>query len=181
MEAPFVGAPSGANLRIKAVPNGMDYLLRKKGYADALTVVSSSSSEANLGSGRRVPRITLRLVPAKLATAAEGRLSRQDPKQPAYTTYPVRLTPYPTRYLANTPGNIRQLAEAAGLAVERVDWVGGRPEYLRVTGPSYLTGWPYERLVNTVPAFSRRSGFSSLRYCAGHKPAPTRLRSSGHM
>jgi hypothetical protein len=49
----------------------------------------------------------------------------------------------PTRYLANTPGDIRRLAQAAGLAVERVERVEGRPEYLRVTVPTYLAGWVY--------------------------------------
>jgi hypothetical protein len=40
------------------------------------------------------------------------------------------------------------------LAVERVDRVEGRPEYLRVTAPTYLAGWLYERLVNTVPVLA---------------------------
>ena len=33
--------------------------------------------------------------------------------------------------------------------------VEGRPEYLRISAPSYLIGWLYERLVNRVPALAR--------------------------
>jgi hypothetical protein len=88
------------------------------------------------------------------------------------TTCPARLTPhrfhqwvnkkrdreaedtFPTRYRANTPGDIRRLAKATGLAVERVERVEGRPEYLRVTAPTYLAGWHYERRVNVVPVLA---------------------------
>jgi hypothetical protein len=40
------------------------------------------------------------------------------------------------------------------LAVGRVERVEGRPEYLRMTAPTYLAGWLYERLVNVLPVLA---------------------------
>lgn len=62
---------------------------------------------------------------------------------------------FPTRYLANTPADIRQLAAKTGFKVEMIDLVEGRPEYLRFSALTYLGGWMYERLVNTVPLLNR--------------------------
>jgi SAM-dependent methyltransferase len=61
---------------------------------------------------------------------------------------------FPTRYLANTPSAIRRLAQAAGLGVEHIELIEGRPEYLRMTAPTYLLGWLYERAVNLTPALA---------------------------
>lgn len=60
---------------------------------------------------------------------------------------------FPTRYYANTPAAIRRLARDAGLRVESIDLVEGRPEYLRLTPPTYLVGYVYERIVNSSPLF----------------------------
>ena len=54
---------------------------------------------------------------------------------------------FPTRYRANSPGDIQSLAARAGLEVVRIDLIEGRPEYLRFAVPTYLLGWLYERLV----------------------------------
>ena len=62
---------------------------------------------------------------------------------------------FPTRYLANSPGDIRRLAAGAGLDVVKIDLIEGRPEYLRFSAPTYLLGWLYERLVNQVPGLWR--------------------------
>ena len=62
---------------------------------------------------------------------------------------------FPTRYRANSPGDIRALAAGAGLEVVRIDLIEGRPEYLRFSAPTYLLGWLYERVVNRVPGLAR--------------------------
>jgi SAM-dependent methyltransferase len=61
---------------------------------------------------------------------------------------------FPTRYRANTPAAIERLARGAGLRVESVELVEGRPEYLRLTPPTYLAGYVYERIVNSSPRFA---------------------------
>ncbi len=57
---------------------------------------------------------------------------------------------FPTRYRANSPGTLRRLAANAGLDVIAIDLIESRPEYLRITWPTYLVGWAYERLVNSA-------------------------------
>jgi SAM-dependent methyltransferase len=57
---------------------------------------------------------------------------------------------FPTRYRANTKRAVIRLAENAGLMVERIERIEGRPEYLRMTELTYLVGAAYERLVNTM-------------------------------
>jgi SAM-dependent methyltransferase len=61
---------------------------------------------------------------------------------------------FPTRYRANCLGDIQRLAAEAGLLVERVERIEGRPEYLRMTWPTYLVGLAYERLVNSAEVFA---------------------------
>jgi SAM-dependent methyltransferase len=58
---------------------------------------------------------------------------------------------FPTVYRANTPATIRRLAKRHSFAVDRLDTVEGRPEYLRHFGLLYSIGVVYERTVNTVP------------------------------
>jgi SAM-dependent methyltransferase len=55
---------------------------------------------------------------------------------------------FPTLYRLNSRGAVRKYAKAVGLEVERVWTVEGRPEYLRLTPPTYLAGMIYERTVN---------------------------------
>ena len=59
---------------------------------------------------------------------------------------------FPTLYRANTPRQIERLADQAGLVVNGIELVEGRPEYLRMTAPTYLLGLAYERLVNRFQA-----------------------------
>ena len=61
---------------------------------------------------------------------------------------------FPTRYRANSPGDLRALAAGAGLEVVRIELIEGRPEYLRFSAPTYLLGWLYERVVNWVPGLA---------------------------
>jgi SAM-dependent methyltransferase len=62
---------------------------------------------------------------------------------------------FPTLYRANTRAAIERLARDAGLLVEAIDFVEGRPEYLRLTVPTYLAGYLYERIVNSSPLLER--------------------------
>lgn len=55
---------------------------------------------------------------------------------------------FPTRYLANSRGQVRRLAKGAGFDVEVIELVEGRPEYLRISPATYVAGLAYERLVN---------------------------------
>lgn len=66
---------------------------------------------------------------------------------------------FPTRYRANTMEAIHRLADAAGFQVERLERVESRPEYLRMTVPTYLAGVLYERFVNR---FDRLEAFRIL-------------------
>jgi len=62
----------------------------------------------------------------------------------------AEIDTFPTRYRTNTKGDIQRLAAAAGFTVERVERIEGRPEYLRMTWPTYLVGFLYERIVNST-------------------------------
>ncbi|MEZ5849063.1 MAG: class I SAM-dependent methyltransferase [Hyphomicrobiaceae bacterium] len=57
---------------------------------------------------------------------------------------------FPTRYRANTKGDVTRLAREAGLAVAEIERIEGRPEYLRMAAPLYLAGLAYERTVNAI-------------------------------
>jgi SAM-dependent methyltransferase len=61
---------------------------------------------------------------------------------------------FPTLYRANSPRSIRKLAADSGLACESLSAIEGRPEYLRLTVPTYLAGVLYERLVNSSDLLS---------------------------
>lgn len=55
---------------------------------------------------------------------------------------------FPTLYRCNTRGDVMKVADAAGMSVEDVVFIEGRPEYLRIVAPTYFLGWLYERVVN---------------------------------
>jgi SAM-dependent methyltransferase len=98
-----------------------------------------------------------------------GKLLFKTPNRTHYMPLIARITPYrfhrwinrlrgrhetdtfPTRYLCNAPSQISRLAASAGLMVERIELIEGRPEYLRISTPTYLLGIAYERLVNALP------------------------------
>jgi SAM-dependent methyltransferase len=61
---------------------------------------------------------------------------------------------FPTRYKANTPGEVHRLAKHAGFEVDSIVLTEGRPEYLRIFAPLYLVGFLYERLVNSSTLFA---------------------------
>lgn len=57
---------------------------------------------------------------------------------------------FPTRYRANTSGEVSRLANETGFHVDQLRLIEGRPEYLRVSWPTYVIGIFYERLVNRL-------------------------------
>ena len=60
----------------------------------------------------------------------------------------AEIDTFPTRYRANTKADITRLASQTGFDVISIDRVEGRPEYLRMTAPTYFLGMLYERVVN---------------------------------
>lgn len=57
---------------------------------------------------------------------------------------------FPTLYRANTPADISRIAAGSGLEVVSLERIESRPEYLRISGPTYLAGLAYERIVNST-------------------------------
>jgi SAM-dependent methyltransferase len=57
---------------------------------------------------------------------------------------------FPTRYRLNSRSAVARHAATAGLEAERLWTVEGRPEYLRLTPPTYFAGYLYERAVNRL-------------------------------
>jgi SAM-dependent methyltransferase len=55
---------------------------------------------------------------------------------------------FPTLYKANSIRDIRRIATRTGFTVSAIERIEGRPEYLRISWPTYLIGAAYERLVN---------------------------------
>ena len=74
---------------------------------------------------------------------------------------------FPTRYRINEPKSVAGYAQKNGFEVCEIQLIEGRPEYLRMSAPSYLLGWLYERLVNSSKAFAR---FRILLVCTLKKP-----------
>ena len=54
-----------------------------------------------------------------------------------------------------------------GIEPQGIQLIEGRPEYLRMSTPSYLLGWLYERVVNSSEVFAR---FRVVLVCALEKP-----------
>lgn len=61
---------------------------------------------------------------------------------------------FPIHYRANTKGDIEPLASATGFIVDSLECIEGRPEYLRMTWPTYLLGRVYERIINSPHALA---------------------------
>ena len=61
---------------------------------------------------------------------------------------------FPTRYRANTKGDVVNLAKRTNFDVLTIKRIEGRPEYLRMTTITYVFGLLYERLVNLSELFA---------------------------
>ena len=72
---------------------------------------------------------------------------------------------FPTLYRANSTRAMMRLADRAGFAVESIELIEGRPEYLRHNVALYCGGILYERLVNSSSLLEpfRLVMFSTLR------------------
>lgn len=57
---------------------------------------------------------------------------------------------FPTLYRANTKAEVQRLAAKTGLEIVIIERLEQRPEYMRVSVPTYLAGAAYERLVNST-------------------------------
>jgi len=57
---------------------------------------------------------------------------------------------FPTLYRCNTKADVMKYARKVGFAIEKIQFVEGRPEYLRLTALTYLFGFLYERIVNST-------------------------------
>lgn len=57
---------------------------------------------------------------------------------------------FPTLYRANSSADVRRLSAGAGFEVVALERIERRPEYLRMSLPTYLIGAAYERLVNST-------------------------------
>ena len=102
-----------------------------------------------------------------------GQLLFETPNRTHYMPHIARITPhrfhqwvnrkrgraetdtFPTRYKCNAPGDVRAIALRAGLSVDQIDLIEGRPEYLRMSVPTNVIGLGYERLVNATDLLAR--------------------------
>ena len=66
----------------------------------------------------------------------------------------ARHDTFPTYYRLNTPRAIRRCGQRAGFRDIEVSVVEGRPEYLRLSAPTYAVGWLYEKIVNSSKLFA---------------------------
>lgn len=115
-----------------------------------------------------------------------GKLLFKTPNKSHYMPIIARLTPhgfhqwinrkrgrnetdtFPTRYKCNSPSDIMAIAQRVGMNVDEIELIEGRPEYLRLSGPTYVVGLGYERLVNTTKLLER---FRILLIATLSKPA----------
>lgn len=62
---------------------------------------------------------------------------------------------FPTRYKANSKKDINTISDKAGFTECSIQLIEGRPEYMRLSGITYVAGAAYERLVNSTDIFSK--------------------------
>ena len=62
---------------------------------------------------------------------------------------------FPTVYRANTPRTLTRIGRKIGLQPGTFMLLESRPEYLRVSAPTYLIGILYEKMVNNFPLLGR--------------------------
>ena len=61
---------------------------------------------------------------------------------------------FPTTYLCNSKPQLKRLAQTCGFEIEILKFLEWRPEYLRLTPPTYIGGIAYERIVNSTALLS---------------------------
>ena len=60
---------------------------------------------------------------------------------------------FPTAYKVNSNIAVKKLSRESGFLIREIQFIEGRPEYLRLTAFTYLFGFLYERLVNATDLF----------------------------
>ena len=101
-----------------------------------------------------------------------GKLVLLTPNRRHYVCLIARMTPHwfhrwfsarygrfeddvsPTRYRANTPRRLRELASGAGFRITELELYEAPPGYLDLFWPAYMLGVAYERLVNRFEALA---------------------------
>lgn len=101
-----------------------------------------------------------------------GVLIAKTPNRNHYVSLIARLTPlwfhkfynkrrgrqaedtFGTYYQLNTERDVKRHCESSGLAIEKIFFKEGRPEYLRVLFIFYAVGFLYERIVNSMNIFA---------------------------
>ncbi len=62
---------------------------------------------------------------------------------------------FPTLYRSNTHRDVRDLAAQSGFRIKSIERIEGRPEYMRISWPTYLLGAAYERVVNASSVLAK--------------------------
>ena len=75
---------------------------------------------------------------------------------------------FPTRYRCNSSAQLQRLAIQTGLAIDDIEFIEGRPEYMRINPITYCAGLLYERLVNLN---ERLAGLRVVMIASLSKPA----------
>src|SRR6218665_1333626 len=66
---------------------------------------------------------------------------------------------FPTQYKTNSGAAVRRLAKAAGLRVERIDYLNQYPNYFMFNGPLFFMGMCYERVTSRFEALKALRGW----------------------
>lgn len=61
---------------------------------------------------------------------------------------------FPTFYRVNSKKKVIYYGESTGFEVESIEMIEGRPEYLRISWPTYIIGIIYEKIVNSTDILS---------------------------
>lgn len=88
---------------------------------------------------------------------------------------------FPTRYRANTRPAITAIGVRNGSVLESYVTHEDRPEDLRITAPTYVVGWMYERAVNTLPGARSPQRADRDAAQASRRSARRRLRPAMHL
>lgn len=72
---------------------------------------------------------------------------------------------FPTLYRCNTRRAVLRCARTAGLSVGSMEFIEGRPEYLRLTWVTYVLGYIYERIVNSQEILAPLRSVKIIHLC----------------
>jgi len=140
----------------------------KLGYAESIPYKDNSFDIVicnNVLEHLRNPKEVFREIRRLLKKG--GIFIMKTPNSYHYISILARLTPYwfhafynkirgrakedtfPTFYRANSQKKIIYYGESTGFRIESIELIEGRPEYLRISWPTYLLGIIYEKAVNS--------------------------------